>query len=100
MEEGLQFGELRRPAGPGPHPVAIVIHAWDDATFLNKAKVTIRGAVTNAALLILVRPKALNDRQRYEVAKYLAGGGKVYIRNSEDYFGLLYGPPLGERANA
>jgi ABC-2 type transport system permease protein len=33
----------------------------------------------DAALLILVRPKALNDRQRYEVVKYLAGGGKVFL---------------------
>ncbi len=27
----------------------------------------------------------------------MAGGGKVYIRNAEDYFGLLYGAPLQER---
>ena len=27
----------------------------------------------------------------------MAGGGKLYIRNTEDYFGLLYGPPLPER---
>ncbi|MBI3157751.1 MAG: putative DNA binding domain-containing protein [Burkholderiales bacterium] len=32
--------------------------AWEDATFLNKAKVTIRGRVTNAALLLLGRPEA------------------------------------------
>jgi len=32
--------------------------AWDNATFLNKAKVTIRGRVTNAALLLLGRPEA------------------------------------------
>ncbi len=31
---------------------------WDDATFLNKAKLTIRGGVTNAALLLLGRPEA------------------------------------------
>ncbi len=28
----------------------------------------------------------------------MAGRGKVYIRNTEDYFGLLYGSPLLERA--
>lgn len=33
----------------------------------------------DAALLILVRPKPLNDRQRYEVVKYLAGGGRVLL---------------------
>jgi NADPH-dependent 2,4-dienoyl-CoA reductase/sulfur reductase-like enzyme len=27
----------------------------------------------------------------------MAGGGKVYIKNTEDYFGLLYGTPLLER---
>ena len=30
----------------------------------------------------------------------MAGGGKVYIKNVEDYFGLLYGTPLLERAGA
>lgn len=31
---------------------------WDDTTFLNKAKLTIRGAVTNAALLLLGHPES------------------------------------------
>lgn len=31
---------------------------WDDPTFLNKARLTIRGAVTNAALLLLGRSEA------------------------------------------
>ena len=31
---------------------------WDDATFLNKAKFTIRGGVTHAALLLLGKPEA------------------------------------------
>ncbi|MHB8833163.1 MAG: hypothetical protein ACYC9V_08300, partial [Desulfobacteria bacterium] len=30
----------------------------------------------------------------------MAGGVKVYIRNAEDYFGLLYGAPLPERAES
>jgi NADPH-dependent 2,4-dienoyl-CoA reductase/sulfur reductase-like enzyme len=30
----------------------------------------------------------------------MAGGEKVYIRNPEDYFGLLYGTPLLERVKA
>lgn len=37
---------------------AVDAAAWDDATFLNKAKVCIRGRVTNAALLLLGRPEA------------------------------------------
>lgn len=31
------------------------VDAWDDATFLNKAKLTIQGAITHAALLLLGR---------------------------------------------
>lgn len=31
---------------------------WDDATFLSKAKLTIRGGVTHAALLLLGKPEA------------------------------------------
>lgn len=34
------------------------IAGWDDATFLNKAKLTIQGAVTNAALLLLGKPES------------------------------------------
>jgi len=32
--------------------------SWDDATFLNKTRLTVRGAVTNAALLLLGRPES------------------------------------------
>ncbi len=31
---------------------------WDDASFLNKSRLTVRGAVTNAALLLLGRPES------------------------------------------
>ncbi|MCY3020059.1 MAG: GldG family protein [Planctomycetota bacterium] len=34
---------------------------------------------SDAVLLILVRPKELNERQRYEVIRYLAGGGRVML---------------------
>lgn len=34
------------------------INGWDSATFLNKARVTVQGAVTNAALLLLGEPEA------------------------------------------
>ncbi len=30
----------------------------------------------------------------------MAGGEKIYIKNSEDYFGQLFGTPLLERAGA
>jgi len=34
------------------------LQAWDDATFLNKVKLTVRGAVTHAALLLLGREES------------------------------------------
>lgn len=37
---------------------AAEVDDWDDATFLNKAKLTIHGAVTNAALLLLGLPES------------------------------------------
>lgn len=41
------------------HPMQAAEEAgWDDATFLNKARLTIHGAVTNAALLLLGKPES------------------------------------------
>lgn len=37
---------------------AEALAGWDNATFLNKARLTIRGALTNTALLLLGRPEA------------------------------------------
>jgi ATP-dependent DNA helicase RecG len=37
---------------------AAAAEGWDNATFLNKAKLTIRGGVTHAALLLLGKPEA------------------------------------------
>jgi ATP-dependent DNA helicase RecG len=37
---------------------AAAVASWDDATLLNKAKLTIRGGVTHAALLLLGRPES------------------------------------------
>lgn len=34
------------------------IGKWDDATFLNKAKVTLNGKITNAAILLLGKPES------------------------------------------
>lgn len=34
------------------------INGWDDATFLNKARITIQAAITNATLLLLGEPEA------------------------------------------
>lgn len=41
------------------HPKqATDVDAWDDATFLNKAKLTIQGTVTHAVILLLGRPES------------------------------------------
>ena len=41
------------------HPrLAGEVSNWDDVTFLDKAKVTIRGAITRAAILLLGRPES------------------------------------------
>ena len=41
------------------HPAqAEVVKEWDDATFLNKARILRQGGVTNAALLLLGRPES------------------------------------------
>ncbi|MFO1487351.1 MAG: putative DNA binding domain-containing protein [Verrucomicrobiota bacterium] len=41
------------------HPKqASEVGGWDDAAFLNKARLMVRGAVTNAALLLLGKPEA------------------------------------------
>lgn len=37
---------------------AVEVDAWDDVTFLNKVKVTVRGAITNTALLLLGKPES------------------------------------------
>lgn len=41
------------------HPKQVAeLDCWDDAAFLNKAKLTVRGAVTSAALLLLGKPES------------------------------------------
>lgn len=41
------------------HPNQIAeVESWDDATFLNKAKLTIHNNITNSALLLLGKPEA------------------------------------------
>jgi len=37
----------------------------------------------DASLFIMVRPKNLSDRQKYEITKYLASGGKMLLLASE-----------------
>jgi len=47
----------REFAEKNPHQTDEIAQ-WDDETFLNKARVTIRGDITHAALLLLGRPEA------------------------------------------
>ena len=37
------------------------------------------GIPVDTSLLILIRPKMLSERQRYELTKYIAGGGRVLL---------------------
>ena len=37
---------------------AATVDGWNDATFLNKAKIAIQGRITNAALLLLGKPES------------------------------------------
>ena len=37
---------------------------------------------SDASVLVMIRPKTLGERQRYELVKYLAGGGKVFLIQS------------------
>jgi ATP-dependent DNA helicase RecG len=48
--------EFKTKISPDKLPAAAQeVDGWDDATFLNKAKLTVRGAVTHAVLLLLGR---------------------------------------------
>lgn len=51
----LKARELYVKANPNK---ASEIHGWDDITFLNKAKITIRGKITNAAIVLLGKEEA------------------------------------------
>lgn len=69
---------------------AAEVDGWDDATFLNKAKLTIKGRITRTALLLLGK----------EEAEYLLSPAEAKIRwllkdaqgNDRDY--ALFGMPL------
>ncbi|MFH0939932.1 MAG: Gldg family protein [Planctomycetota bacterium] len=55
---------------------------WDDTKKFDVRAVDLsenNSIPASAVLLILIRPKELNERQRYEVIKYLAGGGKLLL---------------------
>jgi ABC-2 type transport system permease protein len=74
-----QFGG-QRPQGSGFEWFAS--GQWEDAKKFDVKSVDITEnspIPADAALLMLIRPKELNARQRYEVVKYLAGGGKVFL---------------------
>jgi len=66
------------------------IDSWDDATFLNKAKLTIGGRVTNAALLLLGKPEsaALISPAVARISWILKDDDNV----EQDY--AHFGPPL------
>jgi ATP-dependent DNA helicase RecG len=69
---------------------AAEVDGWDDATFLNKAKLTIKGKVTRAALLLLGKEEAEHFLQPAEVkVRWLL---KDHQGNDRDY--ALFGMPM------
>jgi ATP-dependent DNA helicase RecG len=69
---------------------AAEVDAWDDATFLNKAKLTIKGRVTRSALLLLGREEAEHFLSPAEAKiRWLL---KDHQGNDRDY--ALFGMPL------
>jgi ATP-dependent DNA helicase RecG len=69
---------------------AAEVDGWDDATFLNKAKLTIKGRITRAALLLLGREEAEHFLLPAEAKiRWLL---KDNLGNDRDY--ALFGMPL------
>ena len=61
---------------------------------------TINATAPILLAMYIVAAEKQGVKQGQLAGENMAGGGKVYIKNTEDYFGLLYGPPLLERAGA
>jgi ATP-dependent DNA helicase RecG len=69
---------------------AVEVDGWDDATFLNKAKLTIKGKITRTALLLLGKEEAEHFLQPAEAKiRWLL---KDSQGNDRDY--ALFGMPL------
>uniref|UniRef100_A0ABX1PKG5 Transcriptional regulator n=3 Tax=Aromatoleum TaxID=551759 RepID=A0ABX1PKG5_9RHOO len=69
---------------------AVEVDGWDDATFLNKAKLTIKGRITRAALLLLGKEEAEHFLLPAEAKiRWLL---KDHQGNDRDY--ALFGMPL------
>lgn len=69
---------------------AAEMDGWDDATFLNKAKLTIKGKITRAALLLLGKEEAEHFLQPAEAkVRWLL---KDHQGNDRDY--ALFGMPM------
>lgn len=69
---------------------AAEVDGWDDGTFLNKAKLTIKGRITRAALLLLGREEAEHFLLPAEAKiRWLL---KDHLGNDRDY--ALFGMPL------
>ncbi|HAD05368.1 MAG: transcriptional regulator [Desulfuromonadales bacterium GWD2_61_12] len=69
---------------------AAEVDGWDDATFLNKAKLTIKGRITRAALLLLGREEAEHFLLPAEAKiRWLL---KDHLGNDRDY--AMFGMPL------
>jgi ATP-dependent DNA helicase RecG len=66
--------------GKNPHR-AKEADTWDDATFLNKVKVTIRGKITNAAIILLG-----NEESTHLLGRHSAGCRMTWLRTDNDNY--------------
>jgi len=73
------------PQGSGFEWIWMNPEVWDDGMKFDVRNIDIaegNGLPDNTALLVLVRPKEFTERQKYEVIRYLAGGGNVFLLSS------------------
>ncbi len=59
-EESVSVAKAKYKAKNKNRPFALEIDKWDTTTFLDKAKVTINGKITNTAIILLGKPESTN----------------------------------------
>jgi len=59
-EEAISVAKAKYKAENKNRPFALEIDKWDTTTFLDKAKVTINGKITNTAIILLGKPESTN----------------------------------------
>jgi ABC-type uncharacterized transport system involved in gliding motility auxiliary subunit len=69
-----------RQVPPGPYDWMADPRMFEKRFDVRKTQISENNPIPdNTKLLIMVRPKEFNERQKYEVSKYLAEGGKILL---------------------